>query len=335
MLKFFKKHWVKISFIVGILLIAVSLVVIFFLFGERKDEIAKMPVVANVSAPAAPGVKTWTDLYAVSIDNQIDARPASGLNQAEFVIEAPVEGGISRFLAFFARGNSVPEIGPVRSARPYFLDWVKDAGPALFVHIGGSPEAMARIASDPVLLVTDADGIGAAGVFFSRDDARVAPHNAYIASKDVETLFFKRSPTPRPVTGWSFVSEPDASKLGSGGDVKIKFGDPANSVVWSYDKTNNDYTRASGGKADKTKDGALITAKNVAVIYTDVKSIDTDDRKSVRTTGDGVAKVYVNGNEIDGTWKCDGSSLPRFYDASGNEIIFTEGNVWVEVVSGA
>jgi hypothetical protein len=53
----------------------------------------------------------------------------------------------------------------------------------------------------------------------------------------------------------------------------------------------------------------------------------------VRTTGTGNAKVYENGNEIDGTWKCDGSSLPRFYDTSGNEIVFTAGNVWIEVVS--
>ena len=156
-------------------------------------------------------------------------------------------------LAFFERGNPVPKIGPVRSARPYFLDWVKDTGPALFLHIGGSPDALARIAADPVLLITDADGIAAAGVYFSRDDSREAPHNAYVASKDVETIFWKRSQVLRPVAGWNFLPDPDASELGNGGDIKLNFGsEKTNFVVWSYDKTNNLYTRAVGGKADKT-----------------------------------------------------------------------------------
>ncbi len=320
------------SFVGGILLIVVSLAAIFFIFGERKTEIGNITNAKNEPLPSAPGVKNWVDLYAVSIDNHVNARPVSGLNNAEFVIEAPVEGGISRFLAFFERGKSVSEIGPVRSARPYFLDWVMGAGPALFIHIGGSPEAMARIAADPVLLVTNADGIGAAGVYFSRDLSREAPHNAYVSSKDIETLFFKRSPTPRSVAGWNFVVAPEALKLGSAGEIKIKFGDPANSVVWNFDKEKNIYLRSSGGKADKTRDGEVISAKNIAIIYTEVKSIDSEDRKKIQTTGEGTAKVYVNGNEIGGTWKSDGKSLPRFYDSFGNEIIFTEGNVWVEVI---
>ncbi len=332
MLDFVKKHWLALSVGVGVALVVLSAAAVFMIFGERKSEIANVP--ANTPAPATQtaAVKTWNDLYAVSIDNMFEARPLSGVDKAVFVIEAPVEGGMSRLLAFFERGNPVPQIGPVRSARLYFLDWIRDAGPALFLHIGGSPEAIAKINSDTSLLVTDADGIGAAGVYFSRDSSREAPHNAYVASKDVETVFWKRSQTPRPVTGWTFIGEPDPAKLGNGGDIKASWGEATNNVVWKYDKTVNAYGRWVNGKADATRDKAAITAKNVVLMYTDVATIDEEGRKSVRTTGEGTAKIFMDGNETDGKWKCDGQSLPRFYDADGNEIVFIEGNVWIEVL---
>ena len=72
-----------------------------------------------------PGEENYYPL-AVVIDNHFEARPPSGLARANFVIEAPVEGGISRYLAFYSASEQIDEIGPIRSARPYFVDWARE-----------------------------------------------------------------------------------------------------------------------------------------------------------------------------------------------------------------
>ena len=84
---------------------------------------------------------------AVMIDNKYEARPWSGLSYAGLVFEAPVEGGITRFLAVYSSSREIKKIGPVRSIRPYYLDWASGYG-ALMAHIGGSPAALADIANN-------------------------------------------------------------------------------------------------------------------------------------------------------------------------------------------
>ncbi len=84
-------------------------------------------------------------VFGVVIDNNISARPQSGIDKAFLVVESPVEAGIPRLLAFFDEDQDVKKIGPVRSARPYFLDWNNELD-SLFVHVGGSNEALDKIA---------------------------------------------------------------------------------------------------------------------------------------------------------------------------------------------
>src|SRR5688572_5513956 len=82
----------------------------------------------------------------VLIENAADAWPLSGLDEAFLVIEAPVEGDIPRFIAFFSEESDVDLIGPVRSARPYYVDWNAELS-GIYAHVGGSPEALDLIAS--------------------------------------------------------------------------------------------------------------------------------------------------------------------------------------------
>jgi len=83
-------------------------------------------------------------VFGVMVENSADAWPLSGLDQAFLVIEAPVEGSIPRFIAFFSDDQEVEKIGPVRSARPYYIDW-NDGLQAMYTHVGGSPEALELI----------------------------------------------------------------------------------------------------------------------------------------------------------------------------------------------
>jgi hypothetical protein len=80
----------------------------------------------------------------IMIENHVDSRPQSGLSNADVVYEANSEGGITRFMGIFycnaVRGAaSKYDIGPVRSARTYFLDLASEyADYPLYVHVGGS-----------------------------------------------------------------------------------------------------------------------------------------------------------------------------------------------------
>jgi len=80
----------------------------------------------------------------VMVENHLDSRPQSGLNNADIVYEANSEGGITRFMGIFycnavkGAGNKY-DVGPVRSARTYFLDIASEYSDyPLYTHVGGS-----------------------------------------------------------------------------------------------------------------------------------------------------------------------------------------------------
>lgn len=80
----------------------------------------------------------------VMIENHVDSRPQSGLSNADIVYEAVSEGGIARFMGVYycnaVKGAaSKYDVGPVRSARTYFLDLASEyADYPLYAHVGGS-----------------------------------------------------------------------------------------------------------------------------------------------------------------------------------------------------
>ena len=93
----------------------------------------------------AEEVLTKRHVTAVMIENSPDARPQSGLKDAGIVYEAIAEGGITRFLALYQESRP-GLVGPVRSVRPYYVEWGA-AYDAAVAHIGGSARALQMIRS--------------------------------------------------------------------------------------------------------------------------------------------------------------------------------------------
>jgi hypothetical protein len=126
--------------------------------------------------------KVNPELVAVMIENHTDARPQSGLAYAPVVYEVPVEANYSRFMAIFPVDTEVKKVGPVRSARPYYLDWLREYGKdILYMHVGGSPDALAIIASDKNIFDFNEFYNGP---YFWRSADRYAPHNVYTSSEN-------------------------------------------------------------------------------------------------------------------------------------------------------
>lgn len=266
---------------------------------------------------------------AVMIENHPDARPVSGLSKASVVIEAPVEGGITRALAFFAASTTLDQVGPVRSARPYFVDWA-DAWNAPYFHVGGSPEALEKISATEGFV--DVNEF-AYGNYFWRDTSRFAPHNVYTKQSLMDAAVEKKKATSSTAPlAWRFQDAASSTQRGDVGEVRIPYGGVFN-VRWSYDKERGVYTRYLAGTAQKDRDGSAVEAENVIVIKTDQQILDSYGRLRVRTTGNGEAVAYRDGKRFVLRWRRSAGEPIRFESTDGTEFLFTRGRTWIQVTT--
>lgn len=268
----------------------------------------------------------------VMIDNHADAYPQAGLSKAKIVYEAMVEGGITRYFAIFDSSQDVAEVGPVRSARLYFLDWIQEYGDGLYVHSGGSPQALAAIGPRGIF-----DGNEFfRGQYFWRSNQYFAPHNLFTSSDnlrkmidvygDIDNLF-------TPYKAWKY-SSMVGKTIGESGRVVIPFS-VGYQVTWTYDAKNLNYLRNINGRTHKDKDKSEVRARNVIIQFTGVEAIINDDkgRQEIKTVGTGEAIMFKKGSVVYGIWKKDSiTDRTRFYDQNEKEFVFAPGNTWVEVV---
>lgn len=268
---------------------------------------------------------------AVMIDNKFEARPQSGISFAGLVFEAPVEGGITRLLAIFSSAKELEKIGPVRSVRPYYIDWVSEFS-AFLMHIGGSPEALNIIASNLDIKKLNIDGNGE---YLWRAADRYAPHNAYTSSEKFDLIRnAKLDSGDLKFLPWKFKDDVAEEDRGNAKNIAIDYSTyDIYDAMWEYDRLKNVYVRQDKNGAVKILEGSLILAKNIAVLETDIAVIDEASRRRIATIGGGNALIFQDGKKIEGKWeKKDRESRLRFYDGSGKEIEFNRGTTWVEVV---
>lgn len=272
--------------------------------------------------------------FAVVVENLVQARPQAGLDKANVVYEALAEGGITRFLAVYAGGDNAERIGPVRSARPYFLDWVREYD-ALFAHAGGSPEALKRI---PQLQIRDLNQFGN-GSYFWRDTERrktlPLEHTLYTSTR---LLSLAQRDQNQPLVGtytpWQFADDPvDTARPSTPQTVTIDFSTFNYKVTYQYDRATNSYERLMAEKPHTMEDGTALHAKNVVVLFVPASLADDKGRLTMQTTGEGKAVVFHSGAAVDGVWKkASAEDRTMLYDATGQEMTLTAGATWVEIV---
>ena len=267
-------------------------------------------------------------VYGIMIENSADAWPLSGIEDAYLVIEAPVEGGIPRFITFFADDMEVDKIGPVRSARPYYIDW-NDELYGLYAHVGGSPEGLDLIRQFGTLDLNEFFQ----GEYFWRDTVRrAAPHNVYTSTDSLAKALIELKPEQAVYESWLFkVDAPlDVDHL----SLEIDWGQgDLYDVKWAYQPESNRYLRLQGDDAVVTQDGDSVLANNVVVMAADITVVDNVGRRHIVTVGEGDALVVQDGRIILGRWKkAERTERLRFYDAEGEEIKMNAGQTWIEVV---
>lgn len=303
-----------------------------------------VPILADVPNPingvwfTKDEAKKWNKRVPMSvmIENHVLARPHSGLSQADIVYEALAEGAVTRFVAIFLSADSKKNLGPVRSARAYYFDWVREYG-AAYAHWGGNE--FARAQATKIFGKKDLDQFAIGAPAFFRDPPGGGVHDAYTTSKGlwgVATLRGVNRPTK--FDSWKF-KEDEPTIKSKVSNITVNFDGNANYVVvWKYDKKSNKYNRFNGGIAHKDKVfNKQISAKTVIVQYikfTGYKEVTPGvSNRTFQTTGSGKVSIYRDGIVINGTWKKkNNSSRTKFIDSKGKEISLNRGKIWVEMV---
>ena len=270
---------------------------------------------------------------AIMIENLVSTRPQYGLSKAQLVYEALAEGGITRFLAVYTTADNLKEIGPVRSARPYFVDWADELS-SMFVHAGGSPEALKQIPSTDII---DLNQIAGDHAFFWRHKDFAAPHNLFTSTQLI-TLAQRDKQVAEQGTyqPWLFKSEtPLEERPIEEKNITIDFSTFSYKVEYHYDRDPNDYRRSNGGEEHKDQaTGEQIRVKNIVIQKVQTSLLESgSNRLKMVTSGQGDAIIFRDGRAVEGTWKKNkDNERTRFYDTEAKEIEFNAGSTWVEVV---
>ncbi len=277
---------------------------------------------------------------AVMIDNNSGARPQSGLSAASLVFETVAEFGITRYMAVYL-DNAAKEVGPIRSARPYFVRWAASYK-AIYAHAGGSPAALKlidRLTATGVL--ANVDGLSPYKQFY-RTSNRSAPHNLFASVPGIRQIAQqKHANHPVRYQGLSFKNPAPVSQrrrqtiqIGFSTNQVNSTGDY--SVVYRYDRRRNVYWRRVGGSAAIDNDtGKQIAPTNVVVLFVPVAPIPGDlrQRVTVRVVGTGAALFFHDGSVTQGSWfKKYANSALRIVNAQGQTERLDPGQTWIEGV---
>ena len=297
---------------------------------EEIDEEQILPYVSPFT-----GIRTETEETGrpvlVTINNHPKARPQSGIGDADIIYELLAEGQVTRLLALF-QSELPEEIGPVRSARDYFID-IANGLDAFYIAHGYSPEAKEMLHNG---VVDNINGMQYDGILFWRSSDRVAPHNSYISGENiikgaekVNASFDMEKQSP-----YSFYDSIENAKIGTmANTIEVHYGSSKSfHHVYTYDAENALYERQSGGELtiDKTT-SEPVELSNVLFFETKHRTIDNEGRQDVDLTTGGKAYLFQAGLMKEIEWQnIDGVLVPI---ENGEIAKLVPGKTWIHIVS--
>lgn len=270
---------------------------------------------------------------AVMIDNHQDAWPQAGLNKAYMVYEIIVEGGETRLMALF-KGVDVDKIGPVRSARHYFIDYAME-NDAIYTHFGQSPQAQSDIKK---YNINDINGISEDGMTFWRVKEKAAPHNAVTNTKKLlesaKNKGYKTTSTKESVLNY-VTEEVNLEEGQTAYEVTIPHSD-LQTVKYVYNSDSKVYTRyARGKKQTDWESKEDITTKNIIITFCNNYTLSDSEnkgRQGLKNTGTFDGYYITNGKAI--KIKCIKNTreeTTQYQDMNGNKIQVNDGNTFVNI----
>ena len=273
---------------------------------------------------------------AIMIDNDNrSAWPHAGLNNAYMIYEFIIEGGSSRFIAFFKEDNLPDKVGPIRSSRHYFLDYVMEHD-AIYCHFGWSPLAQSDI---PRLGINNINGIY--DTYYWREPPKSSYHNAFSSKELIEKYIEKKH--------YRTTQKQDCIISFNEKDTDLPSGDSMNATnitckysgshysSYEYDPETKTYLRSMRGEPHVDRfTNERFYAKNILAYQIEDKLLDDPEdkgRRELYNIGTGTGYYFTNGKAIKINWsKKSRASETKYTDMEGNELKFNDGITWVEIV---
>jgi hypothetical protein len=311
--------------------------------------VAPPTIYSNLSGlPITDASLNQKPVTAVMVENSIDARPQSGLSQAGVVFEAVAEGGVTRFMALY-QDTAPADVGPIRSARPYYVQWAMGFD-AAYAHVGGSPDALSDIANWGVHDMNQFSN----GSFYHRITSRDAPHNVYTGIDTLNKLestkgytstftgFTRKTEQPykapaQPSNGKKpLTNEPVVTPANS---ISMSLSGPTYDPHYDYDAASNSYKRSEAGTA-QTDAGSntQVTPKVVIAIVVPMGrgALDSSGAyySDYNPIGTGTAYVFQDGTVTTGQWsKPSNSAGLTFTGSDGKSLALDRGQTWITAVT--
>jgi hypothetical protein len=265
----------------------------------------------------------------VKVENAPEARPQSGMDQADLVVEERVEGSVVRFLTVF-HSHDTSLVGPIRSIRPTDPAVISPIG-GVFTFSGGNPTFIARLRGVPVQPVQES---GQEQAFILRKDKR-RPHATY-ASTNVLRGYAKPG-AKAPAKLFDFL--PEGTPFEPTGAVAVThlsvvFGQ-LTTATWDWAPTQRLWLRSTNGTAHVMESGARLAVDNVIVQYIAYKNTGVRDVAGFRVDegmviGSGEATILSGGRMVKGKWsKPNAAAATEYTDEQGAPIKLTPGKTWV------
>lgn len=334
-----KKQWIIIGSVAAVLLIGGG-TGLFLLLKKDAQPVVQEPPKQQQTAPTPEPTTVASNLTglqvdkninerpvtAVMIENSVEARPQAGLNQAGVIFEAVAEGSITRFVALFQ--DSEPDyVGPVRSVRPYYVQWMLGFDAAI-AHAGGSPDGLNMISQ------TKAKDLNHNSSYFWRVNNRVQPHNLYTSIAKLREYESQKGYGKANFTALPRKEKEEPAAAVAARTIDFNVSSANYNVHYDYDPGTNSYKRSEGGKAHTDeKSGSQLTPKVVVAL------IVPQGKNGVYTTynviGSGQVVVFQDGISTEGTWKKESNNTNlTLTDSSGKELKLNPGQTWFTALGG-
>lgn len=285
--------------------------------------------------------------YAFMQPADVPARPLAGLSEADMVFEMQaVYGSITRLMGVYVCATP-EEVGSLRSARHDFVHIAKSLD-AIYVHWGRADIEQFKDVLNSGLIdnmnCNNDAGKSAEQYCFRKDGMNRGVDTGYSKFATIiegaKKFGYRQE---NKFVGYPHQAEAPLDQRPTGGHLRVAYAGPF-AAEYDYDRESNTFLRTWGDTADTDRNtGKRVAPKNIAVLIADAAPIKVGEQYVNVQIGDpwydqkdtGDAYYYMNGQQYRGTWKKDKGSVESkllFLDASGKEIKFVPGQIWVEII---
>lgn len=268
------------------------------------------------------------------VGNTTDAMPQYGISDADVIVEAPAEGGLTRLMTIYQDYKDLPSIMSVRSCRHYYA-YLSNEFEAIYVHYG-----QAIYATEMLKRFDDLNGLDGdlENVTFFRDKSRKSPHNAYINGESIIAGIEKREYRTQHADTYNntFLFADASGDLEGGENAAVAApGYTVNKPWFVYNADTGLYERYQYKAAHKDGgSGEQLAFKNVIFRVCDYKVEPDGKYLDVKTASYGGPGKYIsNGKAIDIAWvKEVEDGVCRYYDANGKELELNPGKTCICII---